>query len=728
MCVSTIACSNLDRGRDMVDQSSDNVLSNDVFDAQSCSKAEYEEGVAFANMLRQHAYAQKSVNDEINALHVLFMLHYNNGNNQMALNAIQRAIHLNDSCAVPFLRARSYHYMGKVLIRFNNHTLATKNLAMALSVFFRLSDTLNITAVSRDFAHTYNKNNILDSAMSNIRRAIFLDSLVGSQFSMVEDLALLGECSLFDFRSDLTNPRLPLLYKAKSSFDLALGINGSLPHPNHNVLEYTTLGYALVYYYMARFCNLPEPERSNCIDSAICYHRLAYKFVNNLEASDIRTKYDILGLNLRILSDNEDEVRRYSDSIIAIGERSGASYLDISIALRVRALLCERARDYAKALHFKERSDLYNDAYMAQNSSTALTANVAKIQHDGEVNRARSVQSQMESEAKVLVYRLLFLSVLALLLLVVSFLVIRNLRRQRRLNGEINEINAKLALANRDVSERNREITDSLNYARIIQSAAMPSEAQVKEIFGNSLIFLRARDIVSGDFYWAAQIGGYKLLALGDCTGHGVPGALLSMLGMSILDYITRNLGEDEVSAGLVLDNMRTYFKRTLNQNSFSLGKALDSIDLALLVVDPERRRLHYAGAFRPLLYFRGGEYFRIKADPMPIGVYPKEREHFTNHVLDLCRGDVFYLFSDGVTDQSGYHNSSEPAHVYSFKRFQGLLQEIHTLHFAQQKRLIRDNLRIWRTPKSDVQMRCEQTDDVSVLGIAADNFIGSWD
>lgn len=686
------------------------------------------QGLILAQMVRDHAMATKSFEDFISACHVLFNIHYDQGHNSMAYNVIERALAYEDSVDNPLLNARSHHYLGRYLVRARNYTLASKNFSSALHTYEKFCDTSNISAVYRDLVRSYNISYNYDSAFISLNRCFYLDSHPYNPHAMAENYAHWGNMFLSSFKSDLVNIKLPFLDSAKVYFDRAVAINSTLEPSNINVDEITSAGYAEYYYFKAFFGTSDPKVRHSLSDSALVYFDKADPFITIADDYDRKIKFNVVKLRILISQNRIARARHFADSICHIAEMDSSDYVASVISHRIRSLIQEYDGDAKGALKSIRTSERYLQSYEALSSSVVLATTIARSQDEGNQMKAKAIQLSLEGESRGRKMMLIFVSVILGLFGVIAVILFVHYRRQRRLNNEINDINKKLEIANKDVNERNREITDSITYARLIQTAAMPSETQIKDIFGDSFIFLRPRDIVSGDFYWAMETGPYKLVALGDCTGHGVPGALLSMLGMSILDYTTRHFGDGEISAGNVLDRMRIYFKRTLNQNSFRLDKTLDSIDIGLIVVDTQKRELHYAGAFRPLLYFRNDEMIRIKADPMPIGVYPKEREHFTNHTLSLCKDDIFYLFSDGVTDQSGYHDTSGNARVYSFKRFQSLLVEIHKLHFAQQKRLIRDDLRIWRSPKSNQQLTCEQTDDVSVLGIAAQNFISNWD
>jgi serine phosphatase RsbU (regulator of sigma subunit) len=339
--------------------------------------------------------------------------------------------------------------------------------------------------------------------------------------------------------------------------------------------------------------------------------------------------------------------------------------------------------------------------------------------------KAQGRERELKAKARMRAIGMVVAVAVLALMSVIVMLVLRSSRRTKKINAMISAYNAEITEKNDKISMQNAVMTDSINYASIIQIAAMPSKEEMENIFGDNLVWLKPRNVVSGDFFWTMDAERYKLLVVGDCTGHGVPGALLSMLGMSILDYMTRHFGTGDIQAAPLLDRMRRYFKRTLNQKSYRTDVAIDSIDLALLVIDTETGLLQYTAAFRPLLIFRNGMPIKMRADSMPIGVYPKEKEHFTNNEIQLCKGDIIYLYSDGFTDQTGYESVLSPiARAYTSKRFINFLQKIHTLPFAMQYEKLNSEFEWWRSSKSPAQALCEQTDDNIVVGVAVNNFM----
>lgn len=254
-----------------------------------------------------------------------------------------------------------------------------------------------------------------------------------------------------------------------------------------------------------------------------------------------------------------------------------------------------------------------------------------------------------------------------------------------------------------NLKKKNKEITDSINYASKIQSVILPPEEQLKKYFSDFFVFFKPRDIVSGDFYFFEEVGGKAVVAAADCTGHGVPGALLSMLGSAFLNEIilsTPNLG-----AGEILDKLREKFKSHLSSGEES-SQRKEGMDIALCVIDKQKNILEYAGAFNPLVLIRNEKVETYRATRNPIGTYRKEIP-FEANAIDLIDGDCVYLFSDGYMDQ--FHKST--GEKFKKRRFLELLSSLHSKPMVEQKELLGGRFNDWRGDKE------HQLDDVLVFG-----------
>lgn len=250
---------------------------------------------------------------------------------------------------------------------------------------------------------------------------------------------------------------------------------------------------------------------------------------------------------------------------------------------------------------------------------------------------------------------------------------------------------------------KNKHIANSINYAKRIQEAMLPTEKIFEENFSNHFILYKPRDIVSGDFYWAEKFDDKLIYAVADCTGHGVPGAMVSMLGISLLNKITTQ--DFNLTASEILEQLRIEVKRMLKQTGENYLESKDGMDIALCVIDKDTLKLQYSGAYNSLYIFRKNELIEIKANKQPIGIYAKEKK-FTNHEFQLQKNDILYSFSDGFSDQFSMKNEK-----YKIKRFKNLLiNEAHNaLH--KQKEILENELSEWKGDS-------EQIDDIVVVGI----------
>lgn len=287
------------------------------------------------------------------------------------------------------------------------------------------------------------------------------------------------------------------------------------------------------------------------------------------------------------------------------------------------------------------------------------------------------------------------------LVLVLGFLlfVFNRLRVTRNQKVVIENQRDKVNIQKTEIEEQHKEIKDSMEYAKRIQSAILPPSKLVKEYLQQSFILYKPKDIVAGDFYWMEHIGGKVLFAAADCTGHGVPGAMVSVICNGALN---RSVREFELSEpGKILDKAREI---VIQEFEKSEEEVKDGMDIALCSL--EGMKLEYAGAHNPLWIVRKGEIIETKANKQPIGKFDKQTGYIT-HSFDLEVGDTIYIFSDGYVDQFG----GEKGKKFKAKAFRNLLLSIQEKSMEEQKILIDDAFEAWRGS-------LEQIDDVCVIGV----------
>ncbi|MBN2890814.1 MAG: SpoIIE family protein phosphatase [Bacteroidales bacterium] len=341
------------------------------------------------------------------------------------------------------------------------------------------------------------------------------------------------------------------------------------------------------------------------------------------------------------------------------------------------------------------------------------------------------------------------LSILLLILFIVfiaviAFLILIQLRQKKKINevltiksstikqqneeiktqiDKIQSINQEIIMSRDIIQEKNRSITQSIKYAKRIQKAVFPAIQILNETFSEHFIFFKPKDIVSGDFYWLHKNKDKVYVIAGDCTGHGIPGAFMSLLSISFLNEIVPN--SKSLNAGEILDLLRHKIKTTLHQNSNTDGQK-DGLDVSFCIIDHDSLSLEFAGANIPIYIVREKDnvldckniknyklfesenisLIEIKGDKQPVAIHIKEKP-FANQKINLQKEDKLYMFSDGYSDQFGGKNNSK----FMSRNFKKLLVEIYSESMDEQNKILHETLSKW-------QKNTEQVDDILVLGL----------
>ncbi|MBL4752307.1 MAG: SpoIIE family protein phosphatase [Flavobacteriales bacterium] len=293
-----------------------------------------------------------------------------------------------------------------------------------------------------------------------------------------------------------------------------------------------------------------------------------------------------------------------------------------------------------------------------------------------------------------------------LLFLLVDRIRTATLKREKKvLESKVKARTIELAFSNEQLAEKNEDITASIRYAKRIQTAILPPKEIMQRHYPESFVFFRPKDIVSGDFYWMEQHNGSLLFAAVDCTGHGVPGAFMSIIGNNILTDV---IGKQKIhKPSEILAKLSKGVYETLRQTSND-HEVQDAMDLAFCSIDVKTHHLQFAAAYNPLYVLRNGEILETKADRLAIGTYQVEKESsYTNHEMDLQKDDTLYIFSDGFVDQFGGRNGKK----FMNKRFKKMLIDMQNKTMKAQEEYLDERLISWRGEQ-------DQVDDILVIGL----------
>ena len=334
----------------------------------------------------------------------------------------------------------------------------------------------------------------------------------------------------------------------------------------------------------------------------------------------------------------------------------------------------------------------YKYAYEKQAAADSIKAAEENKVKDAQLSAEKAKTKQQQQQSYFL------FGGLALALIFGGF-IFNRFRVTNKQKSIIEKQKQQVDSANNILEEKNQEILDSISYAKRIQNAILPPQKLVKEYLNNSFIIYKPKDIVSGDFYWMEPTKKEVLFAVADCTGHGVPGAMVSVVCNNGLNRSVREHGLSD--PGKILDKTREIIIQEFEKSE---EEVKDGMDIALCSI--KENKLKYSGAHNPLWIVRDGQIIETKANKQPIGKFDNPQPYNT-HTIDLQKGDAIYLFSDGYADQFG----GEKGKKFKAKAFKELLISIQEKSMEEQKSIIDETFENWKG-------NLEQLDDVCVIGL----------
>jgi serine phosphatase RsbU (regulator of sigma subunit) len=359
-----------------------------------------------------------------------------------------------------------------------------------------------------------------------------------------------------------------------------------------------------------------------------------------------------------------------------------------------------RMGNYKQALEYHKLFTEVKDTISRKETLDMISEMQVKYETEAVIkdNQLLTAQSELSDvklrQQRIAIYFFIFV------LLSISALVVLLVRQ----NNQKKRANLELAQKNALITEQKKEITDSIQYASRIQSALLPPGDYIDKLIPERFIIYMPRDIVSGDYYWITEKNGKVICVAADCTGHGVPGAFMSMLGIAFLNEIVSK--QDDLHTDEILNELRAHVIKSLHQTGKE-GESQDGMDIALYTLDLESNKLEYSGANNSLFIFRDSELVELKADKMPIGIHTRADIPFTRHHVDIQSKDMIYSFSDGYPDQFGGPQQKK----FMVKNFKNVLSNIHTKQVKEQKTILEKTLHEWMA-------ETDQVDDILVIGI----------
>jgi len=629
--------------------------------------------------------------------------HGNMGNYERALANHYRALIIYDSIADSLGMARCYNATGEDFLDLKDYYSADEYFHKALDIYISLGLESEIPSIYRNLGSMYKDYKIFETARKYFRDAIAIDSAHNSIPGLTIDYNYMAETE-YDEYHETNNRSNIILAKRYSdmSYATATGLNDStyMFYTMQNSLP-ICLDYVRILDSAARRRLLDHCEY--IYQTTMDYVKKYGYYSNYYNLQNCKARYLLLNHKYVECLNLLDSVRQKSD--IDIDEAPIIDY-DCYIDCYIAMGNYQKALEYKKLKSLSEGQEYYLETTL--NSSKSSTKDEFEQMLRQQVKDKQKRELLFKERRKMVRIINIAAGVLIILLIVIVFVKLREVRHKQKSNVLLLRQQEEYEYQRNILSAINVQITDGIRYAKEIQTSIMPSAKIMNSIFGDNLVIWKPLDIVSGNFYWAAKKDRYKLIALGDCLRHGVPGAFTSMLGItSLSDIATMEVADNQCpSASSMLDKLRNKIENAIPNAEGS--EPANMIDIALCIIDSESKTMQFAGAHSPMFIVRNGNLSEIKSDDIHIGNSGDSLSEFTNVTMELQEGDVLYFYTDGIAQQL---NSEWE---FSTGILTDLLTLVYDKPFTEQIEYI--NYALSKSPKS--QEIIDQTDDILLVGI----------
>ncbi len=425
-------------------------------------------------------------------------------------------------------------------------------------------------------------------------------------------------------------------------------------------------------------------------------------------------RYLIEAGNFYYNTDREKEALINYKEALELATKTGLTTHQLT-ALKSLGSLSEKANDFKlSADYFKRYADLKDTVF--KNESAEKIAEMEALykteRQSAEITELNQQKEKQESQIKINNLQKNILLGGVIVLFVIAFLIFNRYRLKQRSNLQLQNAYNEIQVNRDEISLQRKEIMDSIRYAKRIQEAILPPDGQLNDYFPEHFIYYLPKDIVSGDLYWFTKIKGTLMLAAVDCTGHGVPGAFMSVMGVNHLNYIVNDKQITD-PAGVLKELDQTIFTSFAKENADK--NIQDGMDMALCAIHLESNVLNFSGAHRPLIHIRNGVITELKPAKASIGGYINEKKLFFNDSIQLQKGDCIYMFTDGYADQFGGPRGKK----FKYKQLlEMILGNVNEPMETQKQKLAQafDNWKAWHTTNNKSGL--EQVDDICIIGI----------
>ncbi len=557
--------------------------------------------------------------------------------------------------------ARTYCNLGLCYQGVNNYFNMWDNFRQAVEIYTELRDTSHLSWSISSMGDSYFEMGIYHKAKELYYKALHLAESINDTIETGVTLHKIANCTSLQFFEKSDNETIDTLLNAKKQFVKAAILLKRKPEESKTYAQ-NLIGLARCYIKLANLMHRNDFADScdNCLDLYVRDFHDDNNTRRNLQSEMIRIQFYIFQRNYAAaMPAIEQIIPKFSD---------GKHDVQLGECYRLMSSCYNALGDYRRSfecseLHMEYLNKSHNDERLKSISNFAAQTELYNAQHEYDLYNKRQLQiMETEQSRQRFSFALMSLAIAAVVVMTVLISLMLHSRRQsNRLLKAGNKTSAALNMEYlkqlQAVADAQSIIVDSMEYASMIQSETIGNAAKVKEMFPDSSVYYRPRDIVSGDWYYSSTVNGLKMVVAADCTGHGIPGAMLCMLGVGALRDVINKLEciDCEVRPGAILDKMRVIVKSTLNKNNTDPKKIVDDgMEMTIIVFPPEGDTMYFAGANQSALIEHDGEVTRLKGNTNSIGNNIRDIEHFTTITTKALPGDSVYLFSDGVIDQIG--------------------------------------------------------------------------
>ncbi|MBI5540156.1 MAG: tetratricopeptide repeat protein [Bacteroidia bacterium] len=660
---------------------------------------------------------------------MLGVLYYENEKYPEAIDKLNKAICYYDSISDKTRKGKLLNTIGNIYKFQCNYEIALKYYHQSLNFCEKIKDSSGIAIAHIGIANVFINWKNYDKALENYKICFQISKNIGKNNIMSS--AMIGMGNVYKQQKKDN--------EAIKSYENSLAIEKDNNNPEGIALALLNMGD--VYFNQENYYK------------ALTNYQNALKIVKSIN-NNIRVSLVLLqiGQTYQAIGNNAIAEKYYKNSIDV------ATKIDYNQVIledfKNLYLLYKKQNRLSTAIEFYEKYNNLKDTLFTTESQKQINEIQTKyetgkkeqeiqlLNKDKQLSKLQIKQSQDEiNKQRILIYSIV---IVLILISVFSILLFRLYKEKKKANKKLSDLNQEILMqkeeiitqrdeieAQRDIATEQRdlisnqknEITDSIYYARRIQQALLPITIYLNEILDDYFILFKPRNIVSGDFYWARKIGNKTIIAAADCTGHGVPGAFMSMLGIAFLKEITN---KGIVKPDIILNELKELIILSLHQRGME-GDTKDGMDISLCSIDKIEMQLEFAGANNPIYIVKNEEFkveseeiiekqnlpisnfklYELKGDKMPIGYFSENYEVFTNKEVTITKNDMVYLFSDGYADQFGGKNNKK----YKYKALKELITNSSNLNCKEQKDIISSEFEKWKG-------NFEQTDDILVIGI----------